>query len=42
MRSMVEGFSGVWRTPPPAFGWSPSPGNPGEDIHCHETVIFMQ
>src|SRR3954470_11693283 len=32
MRSMVEGFYRVRRTPPPRFARSPSPGNPGEEL----------
>src|SRR3954469_25360926 len=32
MRSMVEGFSGTGRTPPPHFVRSPSPANAGEEL----------
>ena len=35
MRSMMEGFFESWkRTPPPAFGRSPSPAKAGEDFQA--------
>ncbi len=32
MRSMVEGLFKPEEAPPPAYGWSPSPANAGEDL----------
>ena len=32
MRSMVEGFFGLSKAPPPCFAWSPSPANAGEEL----------
>jgi hypothetical protein len=34
MRSMVEGFFQLRRTPPPHFVRSPSPANAGEDLYA--------
>src|SRR3954462_15218272 len=39
MRSMVEGFFGVCRAPPPPFGWSPSPANGGEELALARLVF---
>ena len=47
MRSMVEGGErgelflkkgGFAAAPPPAFGWSPSPRNRGEDLKAHTRI----
>jgi hypothetical protein len=39
MRSMVEGFYGVRRTPPPGFARSPSPANAGEELRLGSPLL---